>query len=114
MMKKNNKLEPSGACPTFFKCLCYEASLGGDRSYFRAGYELARSLAQNIDDPDQLEILNQILEIKNEEKMRHKIRIWLKTYLPRCMKRVPNRRQHCSFMDGFVQCIYDDNAYLYF
>jgi len=106
--------EPSGACPTFFKALCYEASQGGDKSYYSAGYELARHLSSNIDDDAQLKKLVRILETKNEEKMHHSIRSWLKRYLPRCMKRVPSGRQRGSFMDGFVQCIDDDNAELYF
>jgi len=106
--------EPSGACPTFFKALCYEASQGGDRSYYSAGYELARHLSENIDDNTQLQKLVRMLETKNESKMRDNIRSWLKRYLPRCMKGVPSRRQRGSFMDGFVHCIDDDNADLYF
>lgn len=106
--------EPSGACPNFFKALCYEASQGGDKSYYSAGYELARHLSSNIDDETQLKKLVHILETKNEKKMRRNIRLWLKSYLPRCMKRVPSRRQHGSFIEGFVQCVKDDNAELYF
>jgi len=106
--------EPSGACPTFFKALCYEASQGGDKSYFSAGYKLASHLSENIDDDAQLKKLVNILEIENETKMRHDILVWLKRYLPRCMKRVPSRRQHGSFMDGFLQCMDDGNAHLYF
>ena len=106
--------EPSGACPNFFKALCYKVSQGGDRSYYSAGYELARHLSSNIDDDTQLKKLVRILETKNEIQMRHNIRSWLKSYLPRCMERVPSRRQNSSFMDGFVKCIDDGNADLYF
>lgn len=105
--------EPSGACPNFFKALCYEASQGGDRSYYSAGHELARHLSSNIDEDAQLEKLVKILEIENETKMRHEIRQWLKRYLPRCMEWVPSRRLRGSFMDGFVKCIEDENADLY-
>jgi len=110
----SNHDEPSGACPTFFKALCYEASQGGDKSYYSAGYKLARSLSSNIDDETQLKKLVHIVETKDEHQMRKNIRSWLKKYLPRCMKIVPSGRQKGSFMDGFIQCIADGNADLHF
>lgn len=112
--EQNNHNEPSGACPTFFTMLCYEASQGGDNSYYSAGYELARHLSSNIDKENQLKKLVRIIEIKDEQRMRNNIRSWLKKYLPRCMESVPSRRQQGSFMDGFVKCIMDGNAELCF
>ena len=38
--------EPSGACPTFFKALCYEASQGGDTTKIKNKNEASAYITQ--------------------------------------------------------------------
>lgn len=108
---------PSGARPTFFRALCFEASQGGASNYHRAGYELARHYDRLADDEDESnsETLGELLEQRSEcEAVRagglddadRAILDWLIQTLPRCMALVPARR-YPMFLAGFYSFVDD-------
>jgi len=96
----------SGACPTFFRALCMEATQGGSHSYGTAGYELARHTAalllQDEEEAPQLADLHQALDDADESA----IIDWYKRELPRCMALIPPRRR--SVFAAGVQACWED------
>ena len=115
---------PSGARPTFFRALCWEASQGGSSTYFRVGHELARHYSElrpyTSDDYADADTLGELLEQRSDvEAVRvgdfgdedRAILDWLIQTVPRCMALVPARR-YPTFLAGFYSFV-DNNGWEY-
>lgn len=95
-----------GACPSFFKGLCYTAQAGGKSDYAAAGHELTRdlhSLAPYEIDRDEWEErvreLDRLLRAKSRPP--GLIMDWFTRNVPRCADLVPKRR-HAKFVEGVI------------
>jgi hypothetical protein len=102
-----------GACPSYFRCCCSTAQQGGDNSYYNAGHELMRHVAQELDySYDQAEIescvdaLGDLLKAEDDEG----VLAWFDRELPRCMKFVPRRRRG-QFLQG-VYAMFEEDGFL--
>ena len=87
-----------GPRPAFFRVLCSEAAKGGSGGYHRAGYELARNLADLVE-PEELDGLLARIESFSDKEMSARafergILDWLTDQLTNCMAIVPQRRFH--------------------
>ena len=103
----------SGACPTFFKALCLEASRGGDQGYDWTGRKLVRSAASLVvwDTPDELRA--KFAELKRLIRGRDNEGVlgWFDRELPRCMALIPRRRRP-SFLTGVYEEVEEDDSVL--
>jgi hypothetical protein len=88
--------------PTFFRALCCEAALGGDRGYHTPGYHLAIALGN--EQPGDIcfdewgeEIDNLKLLLDDDDVWQ-----WFRAHFPKMMALVPSRRR-----DQFVSGVRD-------
>jgi len=104
----------NNACPSFFKACCIQAQRGGSESYYAAGYELARHLADILEDDADREAFSKKIDIafneKDEKQSRELLLKVLQQHLPACIKLVPEKSQLTTFADGFLKCLEDGNS----
>jgi hypothetical protein len=93
----DNPPVPSGPCPSFFRCLCVEATAGGQNSYKTAAYELTQHVGRLVDETDAVDDLIALVDSGDDAGVLG----WFETHLPRCLAMVPQRRR-----DQFVQGVY--------
>ena len=103
----------SGACPTFFRASCYEASGGGSYTYAYVGRHLPSILVQTAyeNDEEDLKELEALLKkakihlrspgptLRAEDEA---VVEYLQQALPRCMDLIPRRRLP-TFLAGFYR-----------
>jgi hypothetical protein len=101
----------SGACPTFFKATCWEASRGGGHGYDWAGRKLigcASSLiaADTTEEQDEkVKELTGLISARNDDL----VLAWFDRELPRCMELIPQRRR-ASFLAGVYTQFKEDDG----
>ena len=103
----------SGACPTFLKALCLEASRGGALGYDLAGRKLLRSTADLIDWDTTEELQQKYMDLENLIRARDDGGVlgWFDRELPRCMALIPRRRR-ASFLAGIYEEVAEDDGVL--
>lgn len=97
-----------GGVPTFFRALCCEAALGGDRSYHTPGHHLA--IALGSEQPGDIcsdewgeEIDNLKLLLDHDDHDDHDgVWQWFRAHFPKMIALVPSRRR-----DQFVSGVRD-------
>jgi hypothetical protein len=91
----------SGACPTFFKATCWEASRGGGHGYDWAGRKLIGCAASLIAADTTEELFEKFEELKGLiwDRNHDGVLDWFDRELPRCMELIPRRRR-ASFLAG--------------
>jgi hypothetical protein len=103
----------SGACPTFFKALCWEARRGGGLGYDRAGTQLTHVAAELVAfDTDEewtekLKGLEALLLARDDAGVLG----WFDRELPKCMALIPRRRR-ASFLAGVYREVEEDDGVL--
>jgi hypothetical protein len=103
----------SGACPTFFKALCWETRRGGGLGYDWAGRKLTRVAAELVayetddDWTEKLEGLEALVLARDDAGVLG----WFDRELPRCMSLIPRRRR-ASFLAGVYEEVEADDTVL--
>jgi hypothetical protein len=103
----------SGACPAYFRAICWEASQGGDQGYMRAGRKLLRTAASEIawesDDEltEKFNDLKRVLQRRNDDG----VLAWFDREFPRCMALIPRRRRS-TFLEGAYRQFKEDDKEL--
>src|SRR6185437_4875753 len=95
----------SGACPTYFRVGCQEASRGGKNTYADAAWHLAihlEELAPDEVEPQQWDAMQDELQKALDDEDAEAVFAWFRKVLPRCMELVPYRRKD-QFFEGIKQ-----------
>lgn len=103
----------SGACPSFFRAICLEASRGGELGYDRAGRKLVRVAAELIAGDTAEELAEKCKDLKGlvRDRADNCVLGWFDRELPRCMELIPRRRRP-TFLAGVYQEIEEDGGVL--
>jgi hypothetical protein len=103
----------SGACPTFFKSICWEARRGGGLGYDRAGSKLIRVAATLVAYDTDEELIEKLKGLEALVLARDDVGVlgWFDRELPKCMALIPQRRR-ASFLAGVYREVEEDDGVL--
>lgn len=101
----------SGACPTFFRALCRNATDGTTGEYQNVGYSFIGAVASMLaeDGEDQADAklgqLSDLVWARDDDGTL----AWFDREFPRCMALIPTRRRH-QFLAGVYKRAIDEEA----
>jgi hypothetical protein len=107
---RGGRKSASGACPTYFRALCFEARRGGDEGYAAAGHQLTGHLTELVDGDSPGEVAAKLVELAGRIRRRDDPRVieWFERELPRCTALVPRRRRR-TFLQGVYRMVDEDD-----
>lgn len=103
-MLEARKVDPNGACPTFFRACCEEAKSGRLGGYANAGWHLGLHTPRQLERCESSRVLSDLDALRAACSANDAAGVfrWYEEHLPRCARLVPKRRRG-QFARGVIR-----------